>query len=221
MKKKDHNEIFKEGDTVFCINESAYSQHITKRKEYQITQIGTGTKSGKIRIKGNLNRFVYISDMHFSKTNQAAIKNINIDDKIDEPLNDCIEITVTFKNEKKAWFTVMTPKYLMKLLSSHNPHFSGNNVVFLPKISEEKIKTGKYKRCLEFHLGNCKAPCEDLQKSHEYHKQIDDIRDIIKGNFKSSLLYFKHQMKALASEMEFEKAQRIKEKIEVLENYQV
>ena len=87
-------------------------------------------------------------------------------------------------------------------------------------LSAEKIKAGKYKRCLEFHLGNCLGPCEDLQTVEDYDKQIDDIRQIIKGNFKSSLHYFKTQMKILASDMRFEEAQRIKEKIEVLEMYQ-
>jgi excinuclease ABC subunit C len=112
--------------------------------------------------------------------------------------------------------SMKTVKTLLELIKSVYPLRTCNY-----DLSEEKISAGKYKRCLEFHLGNCKAPCEGLQEAYEYHKQIDDIRDIIKGNFKSSLLYFKHQMKALASEMEFEKAQRIKEKIEVLENYQV
>ncbi len=87
-------------------------------------------------------------------------------------------------------------------------------------LSEEKIKAGKYKRCLEFHLGNCKGPCEELQTEEEYDKQIDDIRDIIKGNFNSSLRFFKKEMKRRASEMRFEEAQLIKNKIEVLENYQ-
>lgn len=88
-------------------------------------------------------------------------------------------------------------------------------------LSNEKIKNGKYKVCLEYHLGNCKGPCEDLQSSEEYNRQIQDIREIVKGNFKSSLLYFKGQMKKLAEEMRFEEAQQIKEKIDVLENYQV
>ncbi|WP_339707605.1 excinuclease ABC subunit UvrC [uncultured Kriegella sp.] len=88
-------------------------------------------------------------------------------------------------------------------------------------LSQEKINAGKYKVCLEFHLGNCKGPCEGLQSISEYDRQIADIREIIKGNFKSSLQYFKHQMKALASEMRYEEAQRIKDKIEILENYQV
>ncbi len=88
-------------------------------------------------------------------------------------------------------------------------------------LSQEKIDGGKYKVCLEYHLGNCKGPCEGMQNAEDYHAQIDDIREIIKGNFKSSLQYFKHRMKALAADMQFEKAQLIKEKIEVLENYQV
>ncbi len=87
-------------------------------------------------------------------------------------------------------------------------------------LSEEKISSGKYKVCLEYHLGNCLGPCEGLQKENEYQKQIEDIRDIIRGNFKSSLQFFKSQMKELAKNMEFEKAQRIKDKLEILENYQ-
>jgi len=88
-------------------------------------------------------------------------------------------------------------------------------------LSKEKIETGKYKRCLEYHLGNCNGPCEGLQSAEEYQNQVEDIREIVKGNFKSSLQYFKHQMKILADNMRFEEAQIIKEKIEILENYQV
>ncbi|MUH37753.1 excinuclease ABC subunit UvrC [Zobellia amurskyensis] len=88
-------------------------------------------------------------------------------------------------------------------------------------LSREKIEAGKYKVCLEYHLGNCNGPCEDFQSAEEYHEQIEDIRKIIKGDFKSSLNYFRSQMKALAAEMKFEEAQQIKDKIEILENYQV
>ena len=87
-------------------------------------------------------------------------------------------------------------------------------------LSEEKIQNGKYKICLEYHLGNCKGPCEGMHGFDDYEEQIKSIRDIIKGNFKNSLTRFKNQMKELAAEMRFEEAQRIKEKIEVLENYQ-
>ncbi len=87
-------------------------------------------------------------------------------------------------------------------------------------LSEEKIEAQKYKVCLEYHLGNCKGPCEDLQSETEYNQDIKAIRAIIKGNFKDSLSQFKTQMKQLAQDMQFEEAQRIKEKIEILENYQ-
>jgi len=87
-------------------------------------------------------------------------------------------------------------------------------------LSEEKIEAGKYKVCLEYHLGNCKGPCENLQTEADYNKNIIAIREILKGNFKDSLSQFKTQMKQLAQEMHFEEAQRIKEKIEILENYQ-
>lgn len=87
-------------------------------------------------------------------------------------------------------------------------------------LSKEKIDAGKYKVCLEYHLGNCKGPCEGLQPITEYDEQIRAIREIIKGNFKDSLHQFKARMKALAEDMQFEEAQKIKDKIEVLENYQ-
>ena len=87
-------------------------------------------------------------------------------------------------------------------------------------LAEEKIRAGKYKVCLEFHLGNCKGPCEGKQSEAEYHSHIDHIRQIVKGNFKDSLNRFKDQMQRHAEAMEFEDAQRIKEKINVLEKYQ-
>ncbi|MCB7481758.1 excinuclease ABC subunit UvrC [Christiangramia sediminis] len=87
-------------------------------------------------------------------------------------------------------------------------------------LAEDKIRNGKYKVCLEYHLGNCLGPCEELQSEEEYNSNIEAIRQIVKGNFKDSLQRFRNQMKNHAEKMEFEDAQRIKNKIEVLENYQ-
>lgn len=87
-------------------------------------------------------------------------------------------------------------------------------------LSQDKIDAGKYKVCLEYHLGNCKGPCEGYQTSEAYGEQIVAIREILKGNFKSSLQGFKKLMMQYAENLQFEDAQRIKEKIEVLENYQ-
>ena len=87
-------------------------------------------------------------------------------------------------------------------------------------LSAEKIEAKKYKVCLEYHLGNCQAPCENKRSQEDYDENIKAIRAIIKGNFKSSLEGFKEQMQQHAEAMEFEEAQKIKEKLEVLQNYQ-
>lgn len=87
-------------------------------------------------------------------------------------------------------------------------------------LSQTNIKSGKYKVCLEYHIGNCKGPCEGFESLEKYHKQVEAIRQILKGNFKDSLKEFKIQMKAFAEDMEFEAAQKVKEKIQVLEKYQ-
>lgn len=87
-------------------------------------------------------------------------------------------------------------------------------------LSEEKIRAKKYKVCLEYHIGNCKGACEGFQPVEEYDAQVKAIREIIKGNFKDALHQFKEQMAKYAIATQFEAAQRMKEKIETLENYQ-
>ena len=87
-------------------------------------------------------------------------------------------------------------------------------------LSEEKISNQKYKICLEYHLGNCLGPCEQKIDEELYNQNIAAIKNIVKGNFKSSLDQFQLQMENYAKEMEFEKAQEIKEKLASLENYQ-
>ncbi|WP_438988936.1 excinuclease ABC subunit UvrC [Polaribacter sp.] len=87
-------------------------------------------------------------------------------------------------------------------------------------LSAQKINEGKYKICLEHHLGNCNGPCEGLETEAHYNNSIKEIKNIIKGNFKESLDRFKKMMFAFSENMEFEKAQKIKEKLDRLNNYQ-
>jgi len=87
-------------------------------------------------------------------------------------------------------------------------------------LAHEKITNGKYKVCLEYHLGNCLGPCENLHSEIAYNEAIDAIRNLLKGNFKESLGGFKQQMNRYATNLQFEDAQHIKEKIETLQNYQ-
>ncbi|WP_099712725.1 excinuclease ABC subunit UvrC [Flavobacterium sp. 9] len=87
-------------------------------------------------------------------------------------------------------------------------------------LSKSNIDSGKFKVCLEYHIGNCKGPCEGFESLEDYQKQVDAIREILKGNFKESMKDFKRLMTKYAQNLQFEEAQKIKEKIEVLENYQ-
>ncbi len=87
-------------------------------------------------------------------------------------------------------------------------------------LSKKNIKIEKYKVCLDFHIGNCKGACEGLQTEENYLEDIVSIRNIIKGNFKESLKLFQKLMMQYAAGMEFEEAQKIKEKIDLLANYQ-
>ncbi|PWB25386.1 excinuclease ABC subunit UvrC [Flavobacterium sp. HTF] len=87
-------------------------------------------------------------------------------------------------------------------------------------LSESNINAGKFKVCLEYHIGNCKGPCEGLESLEDYQRQVDAIREILKGNFKESMKDFKRLMTNYAQDLRFEEAQKIKEKIDILENYQ-
>lgn len=87
-------------------------------------------------------------------------------------------------------------------------------------LSAAKVEAGKYKVCLEFHLGNCNGPCEGFETEQSYHSNIDAIRDILKGDFKNSLQNFKQQMQKYAENTRFEEAQKVKEKLDILLNYQ-
>jgi len=111
--------------------------------------------------------------------------------------------------------SMKTVRALLELIRSVYPLRTCNY-----DLAAEKIRDGKYKVCLEYHLGNCLGPCEGLQDEASYMRQVDDIRQIIRGNFGSSLQYFRRRMKQLAGETRFEEAQQIKEKVEILENYQ-
>jgi excinuclease ABC subunit C len=87
-------------------------------------------------------------------------------------------------------------------------------------LTKSNIDSGKFKVCLEYHIGNCKGPCEGFETLENYQQKVDAIREILKGNFKESMKDFKNKMQEFSKSMQFEEAQKIKEKITVLENYQ-
>lgn len=87
-------------------------------------------------------------------------------------------------------------------------------------LSEKNIRAKKFKVCLEYHLGNCKGPCEELQAEEDYNESIAEIREIIKGNISNVVSNLRKLMKQYADLLAFEKAQVVKEKLNMLERYQ-
>ncbi len=87
-------------------------------------------------------------------------------------------------------------------------------------LTNQNIRKGKFKVCLEYHLGNCKGPCEGLQTAAEYDEGLQQVRNILKGNLGSVISHFKAEMQQVAAGLEFEKAELLRKKIEHLENYQ-
>ncbi len=86
-------------------------------------------------------------------------------------------------------------------------------------LTEQNIKKGKYSTCLDYHIHRCSAPCEGHIGAEEYRSMISEIKEVIKGNMQNVLHELKAQMMAHATKMEFEEAQKIKEKHDLLENY--
>ena len=86
-------------------------------------------------------------------------------------------------------------------------------------LTQNNIDKKKFKVCLEYHLGNCKGPCEGLQSSEDYDEGLERVRSILKGNLSPVIQHFKTEMQVLVQNMEFEKAEIIKKKLEYLQEY--
>ena len=87
-------------------------------------------------------------------------------------------------------------------------------------LSEENIAAGKFKVCLEYHIKNCKGPCEGLETEENYNAKIEQVKNILRGNFKQVRDYIQDEMKRLAANMQFEQAQEMKDKLSYLTDYQ-
>ncbi|MGZ8510066.1 MAG: excinuclease ABC subunit UvrC [Chitinophagaceae bacterium] len=87
-------------------------------------------------------------------------------------------------------------------------------------LTERNISQKKFKVCLEYHLGNCKGPCEGLQASEDYKESIAQLKNLLRGNLSPVIRHFKEEMKKFSVDLAFEKAEITRKKIEYLENYQ-
>ena len=86
-------------------------------------------------------------------------------------------------------------------------------------LTESNISAGKFKVCLEYHIKNCKGPCIGLQNENDYSASINDIRNVLKGNISSVIDHLKAEMTSFSSEMRFEEAQTIKDRIDILSGF--
>lgn len=88
-------------------------------------------------------------------------------------------------------------------------------------LSPENVASGKFKVCLEYHIGNCKGPCENLIDETAYNHNISQIRNILSGNLSVAKNYFKEHMAAAAADYQYELAHQYKQKLDMLEDFQV
>lgn len=87
-------------------------------------------------------------------------------------------------------------------------------------LTPRNIEAGKFKVCLEYHLGNCLGPCEGLQSEEDYRENLLQLKNLLKGNLNPVIRHFKEEMKTHAAQLAFEKAELTRKKIEFLQNYQ-
>lgn len=86
-------------------------------------------------------------------------------------------------------------------------------------LTENNIQKGKFKVCLEYHLGNCKGPCEGLQTLENYHEGLSQLKNLMKGNLYPVIQHFKNEMQQYSEQLNFEKAETTRKKIEHLQQY--
>ncbi|MEE4197650.1 MAG: excinuclease ABC subunit UvrC [Bacteroidales bacterium] len=121
-------------------------------------------------------------------------------------------------NDGSTYFGPYTSTYMVKvLLDLIRQIYPLRNCNL--NLSPEKIAKNEYKPCLEYHLGNCKAPCIGLQAEEDYDQSIENIKQILKGNIHQVIAYLYKLMNNYAVDYKYEEAQLIKEKIEILEKY--
>jgi len=87
-------------------------------------------------------------------------------------------------------------------------------------LTQQNIKKGKFKVCLEYHLGNCKGPCENHQTPEDYQEGLVRLKSLLKGNLSPVIQHYRKEMAGYAEQMQFEKAEIIRKKIEHVESYQ-
>lgn len=127
--------------------------------------------------------------------------------------------TRTVTNDGSNYYGPYTSAYTVKILLNLIRQLYPLRTCKL-SLTRENIQGGKFKVCLEYHLGNCRGPCIGEQSEESYEESIRQIRNIIKGNLNEVLAYLKAEMKKQADQFQFEEANQLKEKIELISKHQ-
>ncbi len=127
--------------------------------------------------------------------------------------------TRTVLNDGSRYFGPYTSAYAVKVLLELIRQIYQLRTCKL-SLTDENIALGKFKVCLEYHIGNCLAPCVGKQERGSYDESIDQIKSIIGGNLNEVIVYLQGEMKKQADAYRYEEANRLKEKIEILSRYQ-
>lgn len=134
-----------------------------------------------------------------------------------EPFPRVFSTRRVVKDGSKYFGPYTNVKVLNTLLALLKELFPIRNCAY--DLSEKNISQKKFRVCLEYHIGNCKGPCEGKESESEYNADIIQIENIAKGNLNPVISYLKESMQEYAANYAFEQAQKIKEKIESLERY--
>ena len=145
------------GDTIYCINESSYSDHITKRKEYGIADL----KDGQFRIKNNNGKLVWIPSYCFVDRLIPSISHINIDDEITDSKKDNVEVTIEFDNGEKRWTSFLTCDWLKEKLVNHWDFFIGSNCIFIDNLTKEDIDNAIFQLDKQDQLNSVSMPINE------------------------------------------------------------
>ena len=123
-----------------------------------------------------------------------------------------------FKDGSKYFGPYTSSRRVHVIIEMINKLFQLRNCTL--NLSQDNIDKGKYKVCLEYHIKNCKGACVGLESEEDYNEKIDQIKNMLSGKFSAVKRHLKEEMQVYAEAMEFEKAQRIKEKLVAFEDYQ-
>lgn len=206
-----------------------------KNLKKRVSSYFTGTQSGKTRVL--VRKIHEIRHIVVDNESDALLLENNLIKKHQPRYNILLKDDKTFPwicIKREPFPRVFSTRHTIKDGSSYfGPYTSALMVKTLLELirhlyklrtctynlTEENISAGKFRVCLEYHLGNCKGPCEGLQAEDDYQESIVQIRDILKGNISSVMDHLRALMQHYSNDQRFEDAQAIKEKLEILSGF--